>query len=117
MSDFVFGGISAVAVVFGFAYFVLRAVFVPKEKFDADIRALEKRINDRDLITQQEHNKLATKSEVDKLESAFGTLVEKVNASNKELDAKITTLQNGLWWLIAKAGGKEDTIQKLFRVE
>lgn len=116
-SDFIFGAISAAAIVLGFGYWILTAVFVTKEKFDVVLRALEKKITDREFKTQQEHNQLATKAELDKVETAFARMVEKVNESNKELDDKITTLQNGLWWLIAKAGGKEETIQKLFKID
>lgn len=117
MLDILYGALGALALVLTFGHFVLKALFVPREKFDAQVKELEDKIQKRAEITLEEHKKLATKEELEKLEGSFAALVNKLDKSNKELDAKVSSVQRGLFWLVARAGGKDDVIQKLFEIE
>lgn len=115
MGDYLFAALGALATVLGFGYWVLKATLVPREEFDKEIRAIENRLNAADLKTQQEHTSLASKQELKELEDALQRSVAKLEDGTKKISDKVSSIQEGLVWLIAKAGGKEETLDRLFK--
>lgn len=115
MGDYLFAALGALATVLGFGYWVLKATLVPREEFDKEIRAIENRLNAADLKTQQEHTTMASKQELKDLEDALQRSVSRLEDGTRKVSAKVTSIQEGLIWLIAKAGGKEETLDRLFK--
>jgi cell division protein FtsB len=110
------------SVVLGFVYWFLKVLFVSKEDLSRQKQALEDKVKGiedaivrRSLETLEQHNKLASKAELKELETAFNATIDKIDRSNKDLSEKISSVQNGLYWLVARAGGKDDVLERLFK--
>ena len=115
MTDFIFGGLSALATVLVFGYWILRAVLVPRDEFDRAIKEIKDEASKRELGTLQEHNQMASKAELKELEESFAKAITKIEQGNRELSDKIDSVRGGLYWLVAKAGGKDELLEGLFR--
>lgn len=117
MGDYLFAALGALATVLGFGYWVLKATLVPREEFDKEIRAIYNRFNSDELKTHQEHAALASKQELKELENVLQSSVSRLESGTTKVSQKVTSIQEGLIWLIAKAGGKEETLDRLFKRE